>query len=162
MGTLKLLLNEFDAVDYHLIAIHSPVEDYRLAFFINKNFEVNLSRCLLDLQIKQKNGNSSFSRFEFNDDSMDLNWNLIENKDHFELIEESNNKDLFSQSNTKFKSKAYFLPEFKKVDYFLKIDIAETKVDINKIVSEINKIQQVNTVYEIETNKIKSKNNLIF
>lgn len=162
MGTLKLLLNEFDAIDYHLIAIHSPIEDYRLAFFINKNFEVNLSRCEFDLQIKQKNGNSSFSRFEYNDDSMDLNWNLIENKDQFELIDANTNKDLFSQSNTKFKSKAYFLPEFKKVDYFLKIEIAETKVNIAEIVSKINSIQYVTTVYELETNKIKSKNNLIF
>ncbi len=162
MGTLKLLLNEFDAIDYYLIAIHSPIEDYRLAFFINKNFEVNLSRCEFDLQIKQKNGNSSFSRFEYNDDSKDLNWNLIENKDHFEIVDSSINKDLFYQSNTNFKSKAYFLPQFKKVDYFLKIEIVETKPDVKEIVSKINTIQQVTTSYEVEINKIKSKNNLIF
>ncbi len=162
MGILKLLLNEFDAIDYHLIAIHSPLEDYRLAFFINKICEVNLSRSKFDLQIKQKNGNSNFSRFEYNNDSMDLSWNLIENKNQFELIDPNTKKDLFFQSNTKFKSKAYFLPEFKKVDYFLKIEIAETKIDIKKIVSKINTIQQVTTGYQVDINKIKSKNNLIF
>ncbi len=162
MGALKLLLNEFDAIDYHLIAIHSMVEDYRLAFFINKLFEVNLSRCEFDLQVKQKKGNSSFSRFEFNEESKDLNWNLLKNKDSIEIIEVNNNKDLFSQSNIKFKSKAYFLPEFKNVDYFLKIEIAETKININKIVSKVNTIQQVTAVYEVDINKIKSKNNLIF
>jgi len=33
MALIKLHLDEFDAVDYVLIAIHSTLEDYRMAFF---------------------------------------------------------------------------------------------------------------------------------
>ena len=33
MAVHKIQINEFLDVDYELIAIHSSVEDYRLAFF---------------------------------------------------------------------------------------------------------------------------------
>jgi hypothetical protein len=38
MAIHKLDLGEFDKVDYNLIAIHTSIEDYRLAYFINQNF----------------------------------------------------------------------------------------------------------------------------
>jgi hypothetical protein len=38
-------LGEFDAIDYHLIAIHTSLEDYRLAYFINQKLPINLSKC---------------------------------------------------------------------------------------------------------------------
>jgi hypothetical protein len=37
MAIHKLDLGEFE-VDYNLIAIHTSIEDYRLAYFINQNF----------------------------------------------------------------------------------------------------------------------------
>ena len=42
MAVLKLHLEEFDEVDYELIAIHSPLDDFRLAYFINQNFPIIL------------------------------------------------------------------------------------------------------------------------
>ena len=51
---------------------------------------------------------------------------------------------------------------YKKVDYFLKIENAENEIDINKIVSKINSIESVKMVYAIDSENIKSKNNLIF
>ena len=36
MAIHKLDLGEFDEIDYYLIAIHTSLEDYRLAFFINQ------------------------------------------------------------------------------------------------------------------------------
>jgi hypothetical protein len=54
----------------------------------------------------------------------------------------------------------YLVPEFKKVDYFIKIENAE--IDIESILSEINTIERISTVYAVDLAKIKSKNNLIF
>ena len=36
----KLLIDDFVTVDYKLIAIHASLEDYRLAYFINKTLGV--------------------------------------------------------------------------------------------------------------------------
>ncbi|MPT36827.1 MAG: IPExxxVDY family protein, partial [Flavobacterium sp.] len=36
MAIHKLLINDFISEDYELIAIHSTLEDYRLAYFINQ------------------------------------------------------------------------------------------------------------------------------
>ena len=44
MAIHKLDLGEFDEIDYYLIAIHTSLEDYRLAYFINQKLPVNLSK----------------------------------------------------------------------------------------------------------------------
>ena len=59
-------------------------------------------------------------------------------------------------------TKVYLLPEFKKADYFLKIDNTDDSIDINQIKTILNTIDNITTVYTVETKQIKSKNNLIF
>ena len=55
---------------------------------------------------------------------------------------------------------AYLLPEFAKVDYFLKIENA-TPVS-NDLAKKLKKIDRVSAAYAVERAKIKSKNHLIF
>jgi hypothetical protein len=49
---------EFDKVDYNLIAIHTSIEDYRLAFHQSK-LPINLSK-KEEVQIKIKEENNIF------------------------------------------------------------------------------------------------------
>ncbi|HEY6142611.1 MAG TPA: IPExxxVDY family protein [Flavobacterium sp.] len=56
----------------------------------------------------------------------------------------------------------YLLPEFKKVDYFLKIEDTEKTINLLEIQTLLNTIDNISTVYVVEVNKIKAKNNLIF
>jgi hypothetical protein len=58
---------EFDKVDYNLIAIHTSIEDYRLAYFINQKLPINLSKSNEEVQIKIKGGETTFSRFDYYD-----------------------------------------------------------------------------------------------
>jgi len=44
MGNLKLSIEEFEEDDFFIIAIHTPLEDYRLAYFLNLNLEIFLSK----------------------------------------------------------------------------------------------------------------------
>ena len=53
MAIHKLDLGEFDEIDYYLIAIHTSLEDYRLAYFINQKLPVNLSKSENEIQIKR-------------------------------------------------------------------------------------------------------------
>ena len=54
------------------------------------------------------------------------------------------------------------LPEFKKVEYFLKVQNCDDNINVHEILNTLNTIDNIATTYVVDTNKIKSKNNLIF
>ena len=161
MAIHKLHLEEFDEIDYQLIAIHSSLEDYRLAYYINQNLPINLKKENCNIQISNKEGETQFTRFVF-EDSKDIVWNLVQNKNDDFVPSQNSNQGLFAETNNKFSTKIYLIPEFKNVDFFLKIENGEVNIDVSKITNCIKKIDRVSTVYAVEVEKIKSKNNLIF
>ncbi|BDB56122.1 IPExxxVDY family protein [Flavobacterium ammonificans] len=161
MAIHKLDLDEFDEIDYHLIAIHTTLEDYRLAYFINQHLPVNLSKSKEEILISIKQGDTQFSRFYFDDEDNFISWNLIQNKNEVVGKKEITNQDLFSNSTQEVATKVFLLPELKKVDYFLKIE-SDDDLQINEIVKNLKSIKSLSTVYVVDTETIKSKNNLIF
>lgn len=163
MAIHKLDLGEFDEIDYYLIAIHTPLEDYRLAFFINQKLPVNLSKSENEIQINIKEGETNFSRFYYNDFESAITWNLIQNKNEVIQQKEGNTQNLFSDITMEVATKVFLLPEFKKVDYFLKIENNnDDAINASEIQLLLNTIDSISTVYIVDTNQIKSKNNLIF
>jgi hypothetical protein len=161
MAIHKLDLDEFDEIDYHLIAIHTTLEDYRLAYFINQHLPINLSKSKEEILISVKQGETQFSRFYFDDEDNFITWNLIQNKNEVIGQKEITNQDLFSNSSLEVATKVFLLPELKKVDYFLKIE-SDDDLEIVDIVKKLKTIKSLSTVYVVETETIKSKNNLIF
>ncbi len=162
MAIHKLQIDDFDEIDYNLIAIHTSLEDFRLAYFINKMLPINLSKSKNEVQINIKEGETHFSKFNFDDQENDIYWSLIQNKNEVTREKKDNNLNLFANTTLNIATKVYLLPEFKKVDYFLKIDNAEENIDLEKITSLLNTIERISTVYLIDINIIKNKNNLIF
>ena len=162
MAIHKLDLGEFDEIDYHLIAIHTSLEDYRLAYFMNQKLPINLGRSKEEIQITIKEGETNFSRFYYYDKKNIISWNLIQNKNEVIQQKNGNSQNLFSNINMEVSTKVYLLPELKKVDYFLKIENLEETMELTQIQSVLNTIENISTAYAVETNKIKSKNNLIF
>jgi hypothetical protein len=163
MAIHKLDLGEFDEIDYHLIAIHTSLEDYRLAYFINQKLPINLGKNKNEIQINIKEGETKFSRFYYHDVEKGISWNLVQNKN--EVIQHKNDKrqnNLFSNISMEVSTKVYLLPEFKKADYFLKIENLEDDLNVTAIQVLLNTIESISTAYTVETNKIRSKNNLIF
>ncbi|CAN1552000.1 hypothetical protein MCETHM1_02213 [Flavobacteriaceae bacterium] len=162
MAVHKLDIGEFDEIDYCLIAIHTSLEDYRLAYYINQKLNVNLNKSDKEIQITVKEGEAHFSRFHYYETKNDISWDLIQNKNEVIIIQNESNQSLFSNVNLEVATKVYMLPEFKKVDYFLKVDNSENDLNILRIQNALNTIYNIATIYIIDTNKIKSKNNLIF
>ena len=162
MAVHKIYIEDFEEDDYHIIAIHTSLEDYRLAYFLNRDIEIQLHKSELDIQSKVKEGQTSFARFTYKDNEKVITWDLVQNKNV--VIGKGNNitTDLFSNSNNSFSSLAYLLPEYKKVDFFLKIENAENEIDLYEVVSKISAIDGITLVYTVDKDKIKSKNNLIF
>jgi hypothetical protein len=130
-----------------------------LAYFLNQKLPILLSKSKNEIQINIKEGVTFFSRFVYENTKTDSCWSLVQNKNEVTTLS-TNNQNLFGDTNFEIATKAFLLPELKKVDYFLKIENNDTETD--KIISTMNTISQIATVYSVDSNSIKSKNNLIF
>ena len=159
MAIHKLIMDDFDSADYILIAIHSSLEDYRLAYFVNRGLDIRLERCIKDLGVKQKNDLAFFSRYTFEDPYQDTAWNLIRNKESITAAH-TNTASLFAGQEYNVSTSVFLLPELKTADYVLKIDNAEQQ-DAT-IVQSLLMVKQIATAYKVDHYKLKSKNNLIF
>lgn len=161
MAIHKLFIDDFEEADYQLIAIHTTLENYRVAYFINQNLPVLLHRNKKDILIGTEKQKTGFSNFQFEDNKKEIFWTLIENKKEVSLTQKNKTITLFNDQQ-EFSNTIYFLPEFKNVDFFLKIEGDESQININKIITKLNTIDQITTVYAVDKSRIKSKNNLIF
>lgn len=149
MKTFKLDYDDFLDDDFELLAIHTSLESYRLAYFMNTTFNI---------QFKRTEVIEDFDFYEFNDEKNQSLWNLVGNKAFIENTAISKNKEsIFFEPQ---KSRIFLLPEYKKVDYFLKIEnsICNTK----KLMLKMNDIPQIITTFAVDITALKSKNNLIF
>ncbi|WP_298262648.1 IPExxxVDY family protein [uncultured Lutibacter sp.] len=142
--------------DYSLIGIHSPEEDYRLAYLLNLHLKTKLTRYKHHLDFE--NSEAEFPLFEFKDETNFNNYYLINNK-HTQLNSELKNEGLFGGN---ISTTSYLIPEKKNIDYFLKIEGCNSDIFIKNLVVNLNNIQQIITSYSIEPNTLKSKDHLIF
>ncbi len=143
--------------EFSLLAIHTDLEDFRLAYFLNKTLDLNLSRKEFDLNFIDSKGN--FSVFEYIDQDNFLKWNLISNIYNHNFTTNISN-DLFELSSELVK-KFNLLSEYKNVNFLLKLENNENQVDLEDIIKEIKNIPQIITLYNINKD-LKNKENLIF
>ena len=157
MAIHKIQINDFASDDYELIAVHSSLDDYKLAYMLNKELGIQLSKNLAYVEIAIPEGKSAFSNYIFDDEKNDIVWTLIENKT---TIINSNKQttSLFEQVDIT----VFLLPEFKKADYLIKIENIDYGFDSESIIEKIQEIKNVTTAYAIDITNLKSKNNLIF
>jgi hypothetical protein len=162
MGVLKLHLDDFNEVNYNLIAIHTSLEDYRLAFLINQQLPILLHKNKKPLEILSKNGEVFFSKFSYIDTLKDIDWHLIQNKNEIVNSKKNTDQNLFFNKEIETVSKVFLISEYKNVDFFLKIENSQNEIDFNFVINKINKINNISTVYNVDPTTLKSKNNLIF
>lgn len=159
MALHKLILDDFEDVSYTLLAIHCTVEDFHIAYLINKNLNISLTRKSEDLDFASKKG--VFSFFEWKDEEKMITWNLISNVCKIEEESTVRKESLFNVPNKIIRT-YNLIPEFKKVNYFLKIFNDGNFINEKSVISAIQQIPQVVTVYSVDASKLKSKDNLIF
>ncbi len=162
MAVLKLYLDEFDEVDYDLIAVHSSLEEYRLAYFINQELPIILSKSKEEIGVTVKEGEAFFTKYTFEDHNNDVLWSLIQNKNEIVVQKKSTGQNLFLNTNVEIATKVFLISDLKKVDYFLKIENNKTALTTEEILSKLKKIDRISAVYAVIPDTIKSKNNLIF
>jgi hypothetical protein len=159
MALHKLLVDDLYDDTYKLIAIYCRLEDYRLAYLLNQNLDLNLERKLDDLDFKYLE--SSYSIFEWNNEAQYVTWNLVSN------VCKKEEESLFStgtlfETNQKILKTFNLISELNKVDYFIKISDETQNINENLILSRLQTIPQIITSYSVDPLKIKSKDHLIF
>ena len=158
MALHKLVVDDFYDTSFVLLAIHCRLEDYRLAYLLNQHLDIKLARKSQDLDYKYFA--ASYSIYEWNDISFDTTWNLVSNVCKKEEASLQSSGSLFANQNT---IKTYnLLPEFKNVDYLIKVSNENHNFNEKRVLSKIQSIPQVITTYSIDIDTIKSKDHLIF
>ncbi len=161
MAVHKLLITELEEDDYFLLAIHCSLEDYRMAYVLNKYLGTCLKRMKLDLKAGATTP-LSFSWYQWYDKRYGITWNLINNQSHTDADHILFDKEtpLFLELESISMAKGNFIQEYPKADYFLKID-KEAEAP-RKILADLNTIPQIITAYTVDTRSLKTTHHLIF
>ena len=154
MTAVHKISGDFYEEPYSLVALHSSMEGFTMVYAINLVLRATFKRSSKDLELSE---HMSFPFFEWQDDQNDRYWTLIANESikKERLVREG----LFQDEPTYIKH--YLVPEYKDVDYFVKIE-HDDDFNENMLVKSLLTIPKIVTAYSIDAEKLKSKNNLIF
>ena len=151
MKAKKIFLNiePEDIDDFSVIAIHSNLEAYLLAYRLNQNLG-----CLLH-NTKKKSLDDIYTRFKYISKISNDSWELISN--HYKNEESYNIKNLLFDINET--NKKSLIPTLDSVDFFFKIP--KSKVT-SEWVTKIRNIGGIQLVYKIDKRILCNLENLIF
>jgi len=137
----RYLLEEDISFNFHLIGISSHYHDYRLCWGINKLLSFDLERSENEIIIQERKGEElmAFSAFNFLCPESEVMFELIANR----------NED------------GYLIPEMKQADYFLKFDDFYDD-SVSELIKKLRSITMVNMAFQIDTENLRSKYNLIY
>lgn len=138
----KIVLKyDFD-FDFVLIAISCPLKDYRICHFINKSTGLEFKKSEdFAVFIPQYDELCTFSAYNFFPEEFETEYYLFANKAN---------------------ENGYLIPEMKNTDYFILIKNFIDDEDLDTLLNAINEIPEVVVATEINPEKLKSKDNLIF
>ncbi|MGA1029557.1 MAG: IPExxxVDY family protein [Flavobacteriaceae bacterium] len=152
--TYQLSLDELHDT-YYLEGICSTLEGFELAFYLNQNAGSYFYRAPEDIDFPT--ANAFFSRFIWESEAEGRVAEFYANKYQAVLPSSQNlNDTLLDTPNLK---EVYLLPEFKQLDFVLKVN---DLVRLENIKSVLHDLSSVSLHYTIELNKIKNQMNLIF
>ncbi len=140
---------------YHLLAIHSVLEDYQLAFEINRLTGSQFRRTKKDIDLPQKN--AFFARFKWIDNKTDQEYDLFTNK-YSKIIQNNDLKKntLFEQPIVK---EVYLVPDFKTINFFIKANNLEY---LSQLKIKLKQLNSLIMVYFLPPLKTRNTLNLIF
>lgn len=126
--------------NFFLFGISCPEKVYRLCWALNDRLRVNFSK-EKDMEADEKNsGSSRFPVFSYRDEEMFTDYRVIINK----------------------KENKVLVPEFRQADYLLFVQGSLPSVEKNSILKKLKEITFVQTAFEINPVKIKSRDNFLF
>ena len=147
MPPKKKLLIEND-YDFFLFGISCPEKPYRLCWALNNQLKITFSKSK-DMEVlshitskheKNQFEQSKFPVFTYHNEEMFTDYHLIVNKTEHKFL----------------------VPEYRHADYLLMVQGGMPFSEKNFILKKIKEVAFVQTSFEIDPKKIKSKENLVF
>lgn len=137
----KIKLTYSPDYEFVLIGISCQEDDYKLAWSINNDLDLTLSK-KKDISIfnKKYSETQNFSVFTHNDETNLTSYNLISNRC----------------------KNGFLIKEYNKFDYFLQIYGEQTESDINEILNKMKKNNNIIIAGKLDLSKIKSVERLMF
>lgn len=158
MAIHKLVIEDFEECNsFALIAIHCSLQDYRLAFVLNSELDLELTRKENDLDFSS----AQYSIYEWEDNNELITWNLVSNICKIEKNQQIDSSILFKSQNN-ITATYNLIPEYKSVNYLLKINYQTNFFKEKAIINTLLSIPQIVTAYSIDVENLKTKTNLIF
>jgi hypothetical protein len=124
---------------------------------LNKKLNLKLRRKEKDLDYSE----AKYSIFEWEDSKELITWNVVSNYCRVEKGFENYESSLFSNQSSITKT-VHLVPEYKTANYLLKVMNQTVFFNEQEIIDDLLSIPQIVLAYEIETESLKSKTNLIF
>ncbi|QIE59811.1 IPExxxVDY family protein [Rasiella rasia] len=162
MAHYKLILEDDSREDFSLVAIHCSQEAYKMAFLLNQHVQLRLQRRRVDLDFSEEGLEITFPLFEFENQDQYTTYYLVANKCKTVAAHTFASGGLFGNDAAEEVVTKYLIPEYKKVDFFLKIVSEYETTPIRKLVMQLNEINQIISAFSVEPSDVKSKDNLIF
>ena len=138
MTKKKLSLKVKLPPEYSMLGIISPLNDFKLVWNLNEVLALSLKK--IENFVYSSGGdkkNEPFSLYYFNKNIGEIDYFLISNKSADSIL----------------------IPEYKQFDYFFLMKCCDSKRQISRIVCNINKIENVQTVFQIDLTTIKHSTN---
>ena len=134
-------LNFNPEYDFFLIGISSHENDYRISWALNNYLGLKLVR-MDDHKIIDNNYPEplNFSTFIYNDEESLLSYKLIKNRCY----------------------DGYLIGEIKNIDFLFIISGETNQIFLDNLTQKINDLSIVNTAFQIDPEKLKSRQKLLF
>ncbi len=162
MAFHKLVLDDDLSEDLAVIAIHCSEEAYKMAYLLNRFLQLRLERKPVDLDYSNEGLEVTFPIFEYTNEFKYSTYYLVANKCRSISAQLQSSGGLFDEQEDEKVVWTYLLPEFRNVDFLLKIDCDRENVPLRGLTADINEIQEVISAYPLDADNIRSKTNLIF
>ncbi len=160
MAVHRLQLEEEDD-EFALFAIHCGEAPFKMAFLMNQTLKWQLKREREDILVNKAGKQQQYPKYRFVSKLDQIDHLLLSNKDvPQEDSTTGQSLGLFDSLNGPSFSVTYLMPEFKKVDYLLKIESALNEGELKSMVAQIKSIKEVVSTYVIPHQKIKNINPL--
>jgi hypothetical protein len=147
----RLKLYDFDQ-KYILLAIHSNAEIFKIAYSLNALLKISLKR---ESDIDFKDRGIGYCLYKYNSTKYESKMFLFSNKS-------INSSKILTGSTlfSKLDRASLFIPDYPKVEYFLKIE--DGRFNIKDLTEKIISSKNIISCYEAPLKTEKSKYNLIF
>lgn len=130
------------AFDFELLGIVSPIREYRMAWLVNQELDLNLVKAD-DLEL------------EF------LNAEKLEIAQYFLSLPHGFIQLLKNKAINSTQQLAYLIPELKNLDYFLLVQDETEELDLINFMKKLSQNPLVQSIVRIDISKLKSKENLL-